>query len=195
MSVIIPPGFAQVSVSMVEGSTARECTNVFGVALTGPPTQAEVDTLCGDLAAAYKPWLSTGSLFSGIRVLVGQDGGDPTVLESTDGTGAGARGGDFTSPQVQALIKKTGPLAARNNIGRTFLCDVTEANLDSAGNISGAQLTLLVNTADAIQTSFGLTDPWNGIVLLHSTADEPTVVVRYAAQTKCATLRPRFPRS
>jgi hypothetical protein len=169
---------------------------VFGVELNDTFDQSDVDSLSTDLAVPYKAAIVVGGTYQGIRVLEGAEGGDYPIWESGVGGGAGTKTGATMTPQVQGLIKKTSGLATRQGIGRTFVPDMSEANISDAGLISGTQATQLANFASDVFASFNnvAPNPWGPMVLLHSNERTPDRVVAYTAQTKVATLRPRYVR-
>lgn len=194
MAVIIPPGFCQVVVNLRSGRSSHACRNVYGWTLVNPLDQTQVDSFCDDLAAAYKPVLNSASHFDGIRVLEGQDGGDPIEWNSTSSAGVGTTTGDLTSPQVQALIKKTTALSGRHNRGRTFVIDPKESWVNDDGSLNSTAISAYSTMADAVYSS-GDGDPFELMCILHSTSQVPTPVTTFAVEPQVATLRGRFPRT
>jgi len=193
MPVVIPPGYAQVRALFTQGQTGLAESNSFGVDLTAPLDQTAVNALSTSLAAAYKPVLSTGSLFGGVHVIEGQDG-DPLVWDSVSGAGAGTRSiTNAATPQVQFMIDKRTAFGGRKHRGRTFLPDVSEPDVGGNGAVISGTLTLLTTFANAIQAAFQVS-PFTAHVILHSDATTPTVVTSYAPDPFAATLRERFPR-
>jgi hypothetical protein len=193
MPVVIPPGYALVIAKFVQSQTGMPMSNSFGVKLDAPLTQGAVDGLSTDLAVAYKTVLATGSLWSGLHVVEGQDG-DPFVWDSSSGAGAGTRSISApTTPQVQLLADKKTQLGGRKFRGRTFLPDVAEADVGGNGAVISGTLTLV--NAFCASVLVQLTDtPYDGMVLLHQDATIPTVVTSYTADPFAATLRRRYPR-
>jgi hypothetical protein len=196
MAIIIPPGYAEVTVKFRAGGSGRNGNSVFGVKTGDVPTQSAVDTLSTVLSGAYRALLKAPGIYIGIRVLIGQDGGPPAELNSTSGTGAGATNVEMVPPQVQVLIKKTTALSGRHNRGRTFFPDCPEANILSDGSLQAALVTSYQTVADNIKNAFNTAPTWAGMVLLHQTGSlTPTPVNSYLVQQKAATLRPRFVRA
>lgn len=194
MAVIIPPGYAQVIVNLRSGRSSHACKNIYGWTLADSLTQAAVDEFCDDLAAAYKPVMNSASHFDGIRVLEGQDGGDPIEWNSTSSAGVGTTTGDLTSPQVMALLKKTTALSGRHNRGRTFVIDPKESWVNDDGSLNSTAISAYSTMADAVYSSgdiafFGL------MTILHSTSQVPTPVTTFTVEGQVATLRGRFPRT
>jgi hypothetical protein len=214
MSVVIPPGYANVKVFYINGSTGRLLSNTHGVDVTAPLTQGDVDSLSASLGSALKPVLSTGSLYEGIHVEEGQDG-PPLVWDSVNTAGAGVRSVTApATPQVQFLCDKKTALGGRQYRGRTFLGDVAEGDVNATGVVLAATVTLLQTFCTSTRTALAA-GAWGGMVLLHSppthwtldsetgqprrvptgeAAPSPTVVTSFAPDPKAATLRGRYRR-
>jgi len=192
MPVIIPPGFGEVTFHSTVNS-GKAINTVYGVVLGSVPTQTELNTLSTAFGAPWTNILSTNSAYVGCRLLIGQDGGPPTILESVSGAGAGGRGSAMCPPQVQHLIRKGTNIASRQGIGRTFVPDVVEGNVTDTGVINSTEQTLCQTFATAVFAAL-LAGAFDGMCLLHSDSREPDVVESYVTETKVATLRRRFVR-
>ena len=196
MPLQIPEGFALVKVLLQQGSTGLEESNGFGLELNTPLDQSSVDDLSTDLAAAYKPILSTGSNYIGVHILEGTSSA-PLVWDSAVGTGAGTRViSNQATPQVQLLLLKRTVLAGRKFRGRTFLPDVAETDMGANGVVVAGTITLMSTYAAAVFAALSnVADAsFNGMHLLHSDATTPTPVTQFVASNKVATLRHRYPR-
>jgi hypothetical protein len=195
MPLIIPPGYAQLTVKFHAGSTGRACVSVFGVAVATPPTITDLNAFSTSLSAYYRGQIKSPGTYDGIRALIGQDGGDPVELNSVAGAGAGTTNVEMVPPQVMVLLRKTTALAGRRNRGRTFWPDLQETHVTSAGALSSTMLTSLTTTASDILSLFSAGTVFDGMVLLHATGDtDPTPVTAYTPDPMVATLRPRFDR-
>jgi len=195
MAIVIPPGYAQITVKWRSGGSGRNGNTIYGVKVNDVVSQASVDTLCTVLSAPFKSIVKTPGIFIGIRVLVGQDGGPPTEFNSTSGTGTGGASVEMVPPQVQILVKKTTALSGRHNRGRSFWPDAPESNVLSDGTLQAALIASYQPVADTIKTALNTGPTWTGMVLLHETGTlTPTPVTTYLVQSKAATLRPRFVR-
>jgi hypothetical protein len=191
--IVVPPGFANVRVLYINGSSGMSLSNSYGVDVATPLTQTDVNNLSSALAVSYKPVLSTGSLFSGIHVEEGQDG-DPLVWDSTTGVGAGSRTVSApATPQVQFLMDKRTALGGRKHRGRTFLGDVAEGDVDLTGTVLAATVTLLTTFGVNVKANF-TAGAWAGMCILHSDATVPTPVTTFTPDPLAATLRPRYAR-
>lgn len=189
--MVIPPGFARVF-ALFEIIGGHDCQNVVDFAVDPNPDQSDVDAASATIGAAYKAQLNSGSLYQGLRVLVGNDG-DPTLLESTSGAGVGTRGLALCPPQTQGLITKKTALAGRRNRGRIFIPDMAESQVGDLGDINSTGQGLLDGIA-AAWLSLDAAPPWLNPVILHSDGGEPTEVIDMLESIKVATLRRRYER-
>lgn len=187
--MVIPPGYARVFIQY-EIIGGHDCQNVIDYAVDSAPDQSDVDALSALYATPYKAQLNSGSLYQGIKVLVGNDG-DPSVLFSTSGAGVGGRGVALAAPQCMGLISKKTALAGRRNRGRIFIPNMAETNVGDLGTIDSGGLTLLNNIAAALYITG---TPWTNPVILHSDNSTPTPVTTLVAETQVATLRRRYER-
>lgn len=194
MPVVIPPGFGQVTTKCVVGASGRAFTNVAGIKIIDTFTQTDFNNLSSAIGTAWKGILTTGSLFSGIRMLEGNDGPE-TVWESTSGAGAGTRAtGTFQTPQVQFLIKKQSSLSGRKFQGRLFIPDVKESDVDDIGNVAAGTITALGTFITNITTGFANGSAFDGMVLLHQDDTVPTELAFLSVSPRVATLRKRYVR-
>lgn len=196
MSIVIPPGFAEVIVKTNSIAHAFPHTNEVGVDLTDVPVQADLDALSAGLATVYKAYLNSGSAFLGCKLIIGQDG-PPTFLESVSGAGNGSRSAALCPPQVQIVCAKKTALASRKGRGRIFLQDVGETDVDDSGVVSGTSLTKAQLVCDALM-ALGTTSGravFGNTVILHASDLEPTALTSFTAESKVGTLRRRFPRA
>src|SRR3954468_18619565 len=120
MSLVIPPGFAQVVYRSALVGDPEECLWTIGVAMTPfADGQAAADGLRNDFVAAYPAAnILLGWSFIGCRVYVGQDGGPPTVWESTGVVINGSNAGPALPPNCAFLVQKRSAFAGRRNRGR-----------------------------------------------------------------------------
>lgn len=183
----IPPGYARVLIRYTSG-VGHQCQNVIDYAVATPPDQSEVDALSTLYSTPYKAQLNGSGRFNGVRVLIGSDG-DPSVLESSSGAGAGARGSALAAPMCQGLIKKVTALSGRHNRGRIFIPDMTEGDVGDNGTLDSTAVTRLNNIASVLYISGVL---WTDPVILHEDGGTPTVVTQIVAESIAATLRRRY---
>lgn len=188
----IPAGYGQLFFYSTNPAGHR-CSTTYGVVLDDVPIQSELNTLSSSFGVDWTNIIATTSAYVGCTLLIGQDGGAPTKMTSTSGTGAGGRGGAMCPPQVQAVLKKSSDLADRRGQGRNFSIDVLEGNVDNAGTITSTDLSLRTTFCTNMMGAL-VTGPFAGMVILHPSALVPTLVATYAPETKVATLRRRFPR-
>lgn len=191
--IVIPAGFVEVTAHFSTGGGSRPCVSVYGCkGGVAPPAQSEIDQLSLALGNAYKARLNGGGGWQGIRAVF-LNGGVLQVLTSVSGAGAGASGSALCPPNVQVLIRKQTLLFGRQGMGRTFIGDVPEANINDNGGLDGTALTNYGNMATAINGAFNAA-PFVGMYLLHPNATAPTLVNSFTVEPKVATLRRRFVR-
>lgn len=146
------------------------------------------------LVDAYTDMLSDGSFFNGVRILIGQDGGEPIVGEALTHT-VGSRGGEMCPPNVQGLIRKTTALSGRHNRGRLFIPDIEEAHVSGAGNLDSSELGKLAVIAAAWMNLGDNVDGVGATLLLHTEADPQAIqLTTMEAESRVATLRRRYKR-
>ena len=191
-SLVIPGDFALITAQFTN-ALGHHCVNECGASFTAAPTQAQVDTLCGQLAAKYKLKLATSGGFQGIKVVYVTTG-PPQVLFSTSSAGIGNHSGNLLPPQVQYLISKKTTFIGRHYRGRMFIPDAFETEVDDSGGLAVAATSQLTDIANAWATGL-TTSPWVAPVLLHSTpAIPPTNISLFSPGSKVATLRRRYDR-
>jgi hypothetical protein len=191
---IIPPGYCLVQ-AFYSDHAGHNCMNSCGYAyesVSNPNDEALSVSL--SLVDSYLAQLSNGSYWNGVRLLIGQDGGDPLV--GTAGAhNVGSRTGEMVPPNVQGLIRKSTAYTGRAHRGRLFVPDLEENHVSGAGILDSTALGRLAVIAAAWANlgadSDGPTDP----VILHTASSEaPTFVTGMEAQSVACTLRNRFDR-
>lgn len=195
MPILIPPGFAEVTVHFTPSGSGRACNSVFGLGLDDTWDELTFGSFSSNLSTSYKQVLHTGGHYDGLTALVGQDGGDPVVFETTEGAGNGTRTGDLAPPQVQALVKKSSATFGRKGRGRTFVPDMLESQINDDGSLTSGGLTVVGTFATQVLEAFNdVILPSTGMYILHSSSTPPSLVTSYSAENKVATLRPRYVR-
>lgn len=195
MAVVIPPGFAEVGIEMRNSADPDPWYCTFGVdrsaSVTGP---------IGDAQLIYGYWmdtfggnLHTSTTISGVRMRVGQDGGDPLIVFF-----AGSETGDSTAsmlPQNCALlVTKTTNLGGRKGKGRFYVPNIlVEGSVSQTGFIDSSAFTAM----QTISTQFfeALESFTLPMVLLHNEytpQPEPTLVTSLVPSDLIATQRRRL---
>lgn len=186
------PGFAEV-LAFYTNIVGHPCQNACGFVIGDGADQTTADAISDWLAPSYKAWLSDDSHWTGIRLIVGNDG-PPFEFDSVSSGGPGTGGTNFEAPQVQGLIHKGTGLSGRKYRGRMYVADVGGGHIDSFGNLTGTELTNLESIATAWFGLAGADALIGAPVLLHADATAPTTVTAMHAETKVATQRRRFRR-
>lgn len=168
-TVVIPPGYAQVSFEYRHTSYARPAYNVFGV---NPPTPDPLQ-IARDMRDFFN---ATGSLvsrldtqvnLSRVRAVVGQDGGPPTVGDIYPLT-PGLRNQQSTSPALAVRVLWATGFGGRRGRGTQFRpWWISEGDVDEAGNISPTPALSVANAEEVFQNLLATNDYVP--VLLHGT--------------------------
>ena len=213
MALLIPPGFAQVSIYM---------------ALTGDPDPMictigiDISDAAGDFQACAKvveyAWANTGTLpgprteqapdytTTVIKLAVGQDGGPPIIVEEpVNVAGTGSAG---TMPQNCAvLVRKNTNLGGREGRGRMYVPGLRETDVSPAGAITGAVVTAWQTKFNNFFNNLVNPPPGTGVtsdpscppVILHTVPQlgltpPPTPIVGFTVDPVIATQRRRLRR-
>lgn len=195
MSLVIPPGFAQVIYRSGLAGDPEECLWTLGIATSGFGGGQDIaDSLRADFLAAWPAAsILTGWSFIGTRVYVGQDGGPPTVWESAGDAVAGTNAGPGLPPNCAFLVQKRSGLGGRRNRGRMFLpagFGVGEDSVPITGVMAEAQRAALQTRCNA--AFLGAEDR----VIFHDEdtpgGTVPTVITTLIMQARLATVRRRL---
>jgi len=196
MPVVIPPGFAHVAHITTLDSDVEEMVTTYGVGVIDDPTP---NTLATDLHDTWATRIVTplyGDTYQLIRteVRIGQPAGEPLQgvhSEIVLGIGSTAR-----LPQNCAvLVQKRSALGGRANRGRMYVPGtlgesvVSDSGSITSANLSGQQ-TAFNNLLTDLDTAFPLSI--TGMVILHSSALDPTVVTSLNVQQLISTQRRRL---
>jgi hypothetical protein len=187
------PGFAEILVFMTNIDGHR-CQNAMGYSIDPGVDQTTADAVSDALAVPYKAQLSANSFFNGVRIIVGADGPE-SEFDSVSSAGVGGRSGDFESPMVQGLIRKSTAFAGRKYRGRMYIPDMADSTVDYNGNVNTTGRTLLQGIADQWMTLNAIDALLLLPQLLH-TAEvlAPTEVTSLLVENKVATQRRRYNR-
>lgn len=193
MTLVIPPGFAQVAYRFTLAGDAEEMISTVGIDLdgiTGLPAGAATAAMdafvLGFPAAAW----STAWTVRGCTVYIGQDGGPPVIVEHvTDVVGVTTMN---TCPQNCAvLVRKQTGLGGRAGRGRMFLPPfaLDEGNVSPNGLLDS---DFRNDTQDSMDAWMGGLTP----VLLHDSltpgAPAPTPITNVIVDPRIATQRRRL---
>ena len=131
------PGFCEV-LAFYTNIVGHPCQNACGFVIGDGADQTTADAISDWLAPSYKAWLSNDSHWTGVRLIIGNDG-PPAEFDSVSSAGSGSGGTNFEAPQVQGLIHKGTGLSGRKFRGRMYVADVAGDHIDSFGNLTGTE--------------------------------------------------------
>lgn len=192
--MIIPPGFINVFARYTNADGHR-CENAMAYDVTDIPVQSDADDISDTLAPLYKAQLDSGSRYDGVHILIGQDAGDPLVLDSTSSSGAGAGGAALCPPNVQGLIRKKTGLSGRHGRGRMYIGDMRASEVNSQGNMGSTPVARLQAIGDGWYADVPVAvTVITQAYLLHNDSTPPTIVTSTEAQSTVATQRRRLER-
>lgn len=203
MSVVIPPGFAQVGIQWRNSGDPEPWYTTYGIDVSDSGGDwGPVATLQSNFAyTAFGAHMSNTTTLSVVVLRIGQDGGDPLTLNFPINAQCGSAAAKL--PQnCAALVDKQTNRSGRTGKGRMFLPSfLDEASVDNVGVVAGPYR----NTRQtAIDQGFGLllsgNDPQTTaptpMVLLHNEGvpqgTAPTPVNSIVLQNLISTQRRRL---
>jgi hypothetical protein len=136
MTLIIPPGFAQVGLAFSTPADPERMFCTFGVDITGIGGDiSKLDAkMYASLESTFLNAVSVAYESPGFSIAVGQDGGPPISQYRAwaGGTMGGGVGGACTPQNTAYLIHKVGP-GGRRGMGRMYVPGVREDSVDNTG--------------------------------------------------------------
>lgn len=195
MSLVIPPGFAQIVYRSALAGDPEECLWTLGTSMDGylDGQDAADVTRFGFVSAYSAGFILAGWTFLGTRVYVGQDGGPPTVWESTGPAVVGTNPGPGLPPNCAFLVQKRSALGGRRNRGRMYLPAGFGVGEDSV------PITGVMAEAQRADLNTRVTDAFTGAadrVIFHDEltpgGSTPTTITSFIVQARLATVRRRL---
>lgn len=197
MSIILPPGYGHVDLSLRHNELQRDAHVTFGI-----NGAAQAELVAVDVRAAFlanvNGRLDSNVTMREVRVEVGQDGGDPLIGTATNDQ-PGGRSGASTTAALAVLVNKRTAFGGRRNAGRNFWpWMIADTEVSETGIITPAVVLSLQN----IFTGFheDLDQAEIPMVILHRTggitpAPDPTPVTNMLVDNVISTQRRRQPRN
>lgn len=197
MSIVIPDGFAQVTVKCTMPGSLGGFDNVWGLTVVSQPTQDDINAASTLLLGPWISWLNDHATANGIHVVLNLGGLNQTWDSSTGADPGTADVDTFCPPQVQGLVRKFTATPGRPGVGHFFAPMLVEAEVDDSGNLSEVEFDRLGVLAANFVDAFNELDDtvWGPPVLLHSNvAIAPSPITALSAEKRVATLRGRYRR-
>lgn len=172
--MIIPPGYAGISIPMSHSGLARAAYITFGVDSSNWP--GDYVDMCDRIAADFETnWaaaIDSECTVGPVQAAVGQDGSENLAVQGTYSF-LGTDSTEGVSPNTACLIKKITTRGGRRGRGRLFLPWVlADTGVDEIGRIAGATLAATQAIADAWLADMA-TDPGaTPMYVLHSPSAE-----------------------
>lgn len=191
MSLVIPPGFAQVALRYRLDGDPEEMISTFGISVEG-----DGDAEAGSIVTTHNGQflgasIATGWTFLGVTLRVGQDGGPPAVVELLSPTPGEAAPSSLPN-NCAYLIRKQTALGGRAGRGRMYLPPfvIQEGVIDQTGLLEEsdrADLEELISPVIFVRPAFLLHDSL-------SPTTTPTPITGISVQQRIATQRRRMRR-
>jgi len=192
VSLIIPPGFAQVLLRYRLANDPEEMLASYAVSVDGDPIDIAGAISTAHITAFPAASMSDQWTYVGVTLRVGQDGGPPVVVELLEGLQ-----GTATDPPLPNncayLIRKQTARGGRQGRGRMYLPPfiLSEGSIDANGML---QETDRSNLQGLISEVCETAPPF----LLHDESSPgsstPDAIVGFVAQIQLATQRRRMRR-
>lgn len=143
MAIVIPPGFAAVSVPIKNAALSRTAYVTYAVANeSGDPDPDALAEQCQQrIGNSWGLRIDTNCTIGPVRVSVGQDGGDP-LLGFAEASFQGGRTLNSPTPAIALLTHKRTQLGGRRGRGFCYFpWAVAEDALNEAGTVNAAEVT------------------------------------------------------
>lgn len=151
MAVIIPPGYAQIVVPHLLTGYTREALCIWGVEFNTAPGDyvGWADEFLGIYIGSIGAQIDSQVTIGPVRLIVGQDGGDPlTYVGEATAVGGAAR--DSITPALAAMFSKNTTTGGRRGRGRSFVpWSVSDTNVTENGTLQPAARTALQAAANS----------------------------------------------
>jgi hypothetical protein len=191
--MIIPDGFAGITIPLVHSSFARAAAITLGVDLasfTGDAidvAQAVQDAADDHLAARLDTEVTIGP----VTAYANFGGGPLPGTAATTSSGAL----DFASPppNVAVLVKKNTATPGREGRGRFFLpWAIAKNSIDELGGLDGTQRSNIEADMNAWRDDLVAADL--PVVVLHNSTSVPSLLTTFSVDSRVATQRKRLDR-
>ena len=204
MALLIPEGFAQITIPIRHVSMSREAVVTFGVSISVEPDPYVdiVDFIFGIWFDTLGQRVDAGCTQGPARMAVGTSTSEHIQVVGTETNGS-ARAVAVLPPNNALLVKKTTNRGGRRGRGRMYVPWALDDNqVDEVGLLSGGELTAAQTEADNFLESLGTASGEDGphpMYLLHESEGEtaagsPNLVTSLTCDGLVATQRRRLGR-
>jgi hypothetical protein len=201
MALIIPPGYAQATIPFRHASLAREAVITFGLDISDAAGDYEsvAEMVMQEYADSFGTILDSDVTAGGVRLRIGQDGGDPLTYEGSDTFAAGAGGASLPS-NCAVLFKKTSSTGGRKGRGRFYLpWSCADSGVNDVGQIEPTDVPEFQTLANTFLNGLATGPPSSPMVILHDSGSvgvepPPSVVTALTVDPMIATQRRRLGR-
>lgn len=138
----IPLGYAALSIEHWLSNYTRPAVVTLGAKILGTETGGVnlADAFHEAFSEAFRARMDSGVTLRNARAVVGQDGADPLVFDSTLST-PGAGGRESTAPALALMLDKRTGIGGRRNRGRMYFpWAVADSEVSEQGAVASAAL-------------------------------------------------------
>lgn len=201
MPLIIPPGFAQAvfSHTLAGDSEPIVCTVGLDVSDAGGDFETAANTAFTNWADNILPSISNQYQLTVVTLYVGQDGGPPTVVDSTEDSAVGGLSNAALPQNCAYLVRKRTDAAGRRGRGRFYIPGVPEGEVSPIGALSASYRDGMTTSAESFRLAMagGIPSPSLPLVVLHrsegiGTEPAPTPITQLVCETIIGTQRRRM---
>jgi hypothetical protein len=192
MGLVIPVGFAQLTLGGEIAFDPEEAVITLGLEISANPTPTMAEDCYDVWSGALDSLSSTDWLFKSATIKAGPTSTGPTA-DFTDGVVTGTQAFSTVPINTAILVRKQTALGGRKGRGRMYTCgqlfvgDVGGAGIIASSHVSDLD-TAWFSILGGLQSVVGVTD----VVLLHSDSTAPTPITGFSVQSKAATQRRRL---
>jgi hypothetical protein len=195
--LVIPPGFGEVSVELINIANAHKNYITFGMNVGIDVDPEAIGTALEAFMTDIIQDCSTQILSTGANITVDTGAGYGSFrVNYPGGELTGGIGSAGLSPQVAYLYRKYTTSLGRANRGRFYLPGCVESKVDGGGAVDGTFLTDQRNHAASALAALTSSTPNDyEMLLLHTNSSDVTPVVALYPEPYVATQRRRLVRT
>ncbi len=195
MPLIIPVGYANIIVSISNGSGGPSAYSSIGIGvkLTVALTQPDVETLATAIKDRLAQLYDQSWFIGPFKVIEGTLLGEKVWLSNSFALGA-LNNTAYAPPAVAQVVGKLSAFGGRQHRGRFYLPGVPEVEIDEAGIVSAPRVAVVQQRINEMKDQLELTPVVDWLALFHdstSPAGPPDRITDLVVRPTVGTVRPR----